>query len=195
MTGRLLNGHSRFIRPALDENALAVRIQSDDDSITVVSPKESAERVFMAKSERAQNDATHSTIEQLAHICFTPQPPSHLDGNLDPLRNPHEHLSLRTARQRGIEINDVERPGSFAFPPEGRRQRIVTVDRHLRRITATQSDDPPVENINGHKNIHHTFARRKKFRRIFRPVGPDFSGWNWVPKRLPRPTMAGKRIP
>jgi hypothetical protein len=90
MTRRLFDSDSRVMRPPLDENALAGRIQSNDDSITVISPKESAEHLLMAKSERAQNDTTHPTIEQLAHFRLMPQPSSHLDGNFDPLGNPHE---------------------------------------------------------------------------------------------------------
>ncbi len=31
--------------------------------------------------------------------------------------------------------------------------------------------------------------------RSARPVGPDFSGWNWVPNRLPCSTAAAKRPP
>ena len=39
--------------------------------------------------------------------------------------------------------------------------------------------------------------RSTKFRRIRRPVSPDFSGWNWVPKTFPRSlaTTEAKSVP
>ena len=38
-------------------------------------------------------------------------------------------------------------------------------------------------------------SQRAKFARSRRPARPDFSGWNCVAARLPRPTIEAKRVP
>src|SRR5665811_1957767 len=78
-------------------------------------------------------------------------------------------------------------------PPRSTRVRSSAASDVYKR---QEPDDAPVLEVDGGPELqsaHHAASR--KFRRIWRPVSDDFSGWNWHPQTFPFSTTDGNGPP
>ena len=96
--------------------------------------------------------------------------------------------SRRRVRGQGLRLRGD--PHLASRRPRGDRPR------HARRPgpPAPPGDRPPRGSAPVARGRYRP-SQRAKFSRRRRPARPDFSGWNCVAARLPRPTIEAKRVP
>src|SRR4029453_3271385 len=100
------------------------------------------------------------------------------------------------APEGGVQVDHVQPAGAVGGEPLGGLDRVAGAGVRPARPLA-QPGRLPVEQVDRREQLQG-HARRTwvtKLASRARPARPDFSGWNWVPNRLPCSTAAAKRPP
>src|SRR5262249_46642925 len=101
---------------------------------------------------------------------------------------------LPRARERAVEVDEVERLRPVALERERRLDRIAVVARLAVRRALDEPDGPPAAQVD-RRNHSHGAAILAKFSSSRRPARWLFSGWNCAPKSRPRPHTDGNTTP
>src|SRR4029453_14629970 len=100
------------------------------------------------------------------------------------------------APEGGVQVDHVQPAGAVGGEPLGGLDRVAVAGVG----PGGPLDQPgrlPVEQVDRREQLR-AHARRTGVTKLAsraRPARPDFSGWNWVPNRLPCSTAAAKRPP
>ncbi len=100
------------------------------------------------------------------------------------------------AAEGGVEVDDVEPARALGGEAGGGLDRVAVAGRGP-GDPLDQAGRLPVEQVDRREQLQGHAARTSetKLASRARPAAPDFSGWNWVPNRLPCSTAAAKRPP
>ena len=94
----------------------------------------------------------------------------------------------RLAGEGAVEIDHVQPLEALALEGGGLVGRIVVEHGRLVHVALDEADAAALFEVDGGKKDHGRHLR--KLAMSLRPRAWLFSGWNWVPTRLSRPTMA-----
>ncbi len=100
------------------------------------------------------------------------------------------------AAEGGVQVDHVQPARPLGGEPGGGLDRVAVAGLGA----GDPLDEPgrlPVEQVDRREQLQGHAARTSvtKLASRARPASPDFSGWNWVPNRLPCSTAAAKRPP
>src|SRR4029450_1716809 len=101
-----------------------------------------------------------------------------------------------TAPERCVQVDHVQPARPLGGEPGGGLDRVAVAG-----LGAGDPLDQPgrlaVEQVDRREQLEGHAARTSATKLASRdsPAAPDFSGWNWVPNRLPYSTAAAKRPP
>jgi hypothetical protein len=142
---------------------------------------------------RTHHDAADAGVGQCLRRVDRARPPAHLDrhGRWDGIDDRFDDGPVhRLARERGVEVDDVDPTRSLLAETGRHRDGFIRVHGLERVVAPPQPDDPTATDVDrrvqhrGHRSAHRKLAN-KRF-----PSAADFSGWNWVAKTLPRRNAA-----
>ena len=91
-----------------------------------------------------------------------------------------------------IQIDQMQPFDAAILVAPGHIERILVVCRFSVIIALCEADTTAVDQVYGRNNGNHSL---KKFCKMCSPTDALFSGWNWVPKKLPRRMAALKVSP
>ena len=112
-----------------------------------------------------------------------------LDGELHRLEDGFDRRAIDALAGKGaVEIDDMEILKALVFKTLGLSRRIVIEDRGLIHVAEFQAHALAVLEVDSGEKDHGVHPR--KFSISFKPSAWLFSGWNWVPNILSRPTQA-----
>src|SRR5699024_3263767 len=88
-----------------------------------------------------------------------------------------------------VQVHHVDVPGPGGQEGFGGGQRVVGHLVDGGEVPLVQPHHGPVLQVDGGED-QHVPTPSQKARRMFSPTEPLFSGWNWTPSTLSRPTAA-----
>ena len=96
---------------------------------------------------------------------------------------------------RRISCHQMDVGGAGFGKFSGQSRRVRAVHGHLPVIALIEPNRLPFVQVDGRKQDHAFPSSSQKARRMARPTGPLFSGWNWQPITFPFCTMAVMGMP
>jgi hypothetical protein len=147
----------------------------------------------ISHSRRIDADLVGTSIEYIASLVQRANSATHREGNKDSSRCLADRFQQRCPVLMGcrnVEQNDLIGPGFAVSRREFRRIAGIFQIDELDTLDYTST-----LNVETGDHALGQCHRLQKFSRIFRPTGPDFSGWNCTPNNWARSTTAEKAPP
>ena len=147
----------------------------------------------------AQHHAGHTCLEERVGGRLIAHTASGLDGHVDGGGDGSDDLTVAgRARTSGVEIDDVDPACALGGEELRLGDRVVGVHGLAVVVALVQPHGATVEEVDGGEQFHGQTpcdAAMTKARNSWRPVPPDFSGWNCVAHNDPRSTAAATGPP
>src|SRR5262245_3131835 len=174
--------------PALDRDRTVARVDTDCDT-TGKGPAGLAHEIGIARGSRAENDPGDARLEPAAKGCKVANAAAELDRDGDRRQDCGNGVAVdRPARYGAVEIDDVEPGEALVGEGLGRDFGHLRVNGRSSHLAALEADAAAILEVYGGEQDHG--RQRRKFASSPSPKAWLFSGWNWVPARLSRSTMA-----
>ena len=99
----------------------------------------------------------------------------------------------RLAGKSAVEVDDMQIFKALPFENQRLRSGIVIENSRLRHVAMDKANAFALLQVNCRKQDHGRHLKKLEISR--RPIVWLFSGWNWTPTTVSRPTMAVKAPP
>jgi len=177
-------------------------VRGTDEAVVVtgigalVGPLCGADRVAEALRSGA---ALGSEVDVAGRVLDRPDPAADLDRDTDRADHRADGVRLLDAVDRRVEVHDVEPRGALVLPAPRDVGRDVAVHRLVLRAALREAHHAAPPDVDRRDDDHAALRAAStiftKPSTMRSPTSWLFSGWNWTPTTLPRPTTAGKSRP
>ncbi len=143
----------------------------------------------IAHRDRAEDHPGEALFQPGLDMAQRADAAAELHGEIHALEDRLHRRAIDALAGKGaVEVDDVQVVEALAFEAPGLGRRVIVEDGRLLHVAELQTHALPVLEVDGGEEDHGVQSR--KLAMSFNPSAWLFSGWNWVPKILSRPTQA-----
>ena len=147
----------------------------------------------------AEDDALGAEVAVALRVLERADAPAHLDRDADRRDHRADRVRLRQAVDRRVEVHEVDPLGALRLPAPRHLGGVHPVEGLLAGAALPQAHHATLAHVDGgdddHAALRAASTTRTKLSTMRSPTSWLFSGWNWTPRTLPRPTIAAKSRP
>src|SRR5262249_17424473 len=181
-------GKLRRLGPALDRDLAVASVEANRNARGKFARRRLHER-RIANRRRADDHAVDALAEPGFHGRHVAYPAAQLHRARDRFQDALDRRGInRLAREGAVEVDDVKILEALRLKALRLRGRIAIENRRARHVALFQSNRDSVLEVNGGEKDQGFHFRKLAIR--CNPRRWLFSGWNWVPATVSRPTIA-----